>query len=460
MPDLVTLATLVMRELMLFSCVGFLVGSIDELLIDLVWIGRSVWRRLFVYPRFEAWTARKLAHRPDAKSFAVFIPAWDEAAVIGPMLDAAKRAYAEDRTHIFVGCYPNDLPTIEIVCRREDYRLSLVETATDGPTTKAHCLNQLYGALKKHEQRSGRLFDGIILHDADDVISPYEARIFDRLADRFGMIQLPVVPLPDRESRWISGHYCDEFAESHTKTQIVREALGAALPGAGVGCMIRRDVIEMLAKGSEGRPFAEASLTEDYELGLRLGAFGVRPAFVRIPDLGPFGIVATQAHFPTSFTAAVQQKARWMTGIGLAGWDRLGWGQGWVENWMRWRDRRGVMAAAILFAAYLAVLLCSGLLVWSVLTGSRPPQVGPIVTLLLHINAGMLLWRLFCRAFFVTRIYGWREGIRSLPRTLVANVISIVAARRAVKRYLAMRKRGQVEWDKTSHKFPSGLEIP
>lgn len=448
-----------LRELTLFAATGLLIGAFDELLVDLIWIARAGWRRIFVYRRFEALTADKLEYRTDAHCFAVFVPAWDEAAVIGPMLDAARRAYARDDVHIFVGCYPNDMPTIEIVRRREDRKLSLVDTGADGPTTKAHCLNQLYRALEVREARSGKRFAGVILHDAEDIVSASEARIFDRLVDRFGMIQLPVVPLPDAESRWISGHYCDEFAESHAKTQLVREALGAALPAAGVGCMIRRDVLDAVAADSETGPFAEGSLTEDYELGLRLGGYGFQSAFVRIPDGSRFGVVATQAHFPATFKAATCQKARWMAGIGLAGWDRLGWGQGWAENWMRLRDRRGVIAAFVLCAAYAAALLFGLLQAMSWLIGTASPAFGPTLTMMLELNSIMLVWRLVCRALFVTRIYGWREGLRSIPRSIVANIVSIAAARRAVLRYLSMLRLGKVEWDKTSHKFPDGAEF-
>lgn len=148
-----------------------------------------------------------------------------------------------------------------------------------------------------------------------------------------------------------------------------------------------------------------------------------------------------------------------MTGISLAGWDRLGWGHGWVENWMRLRDRRGVIAAVLLCAAYAAALLFVSLSAISALMGVSLPPVGPAVETLLRLNAVMLVWRLACRAFFVSRIYGRREGLRSVPRSVVANVISIAAARRAVFRYLSMLRIGRMEWDKTVHKFPDGTEI-
>ena len=95
-----------------------------------------------------------------------------------------------------------------------------------------------------------------MLHDAEDVVHPLELRIFDGLIDRAAVIQLPVLPLPDPHSRWISGHYCDEFAEAHIKELVVREAVGAAIPLAGVGCAIAREPLAQLAALQDGKPFA------------------------------------------------------------------------------------------------------------------------------------------------------------------------------------------------------------
>jgi bacteriophage N4 adsorption protein B len=55
----------------------------------------------------------------------------------------------------------------------------------------------------------------------------------------------------------------------------------------------------------------------------------------------------------------------------------------------------------------------------------------------------------------VARLYGWREGLRSIPRAVVANIIDMMAARRAVGLYLTARRDGVVRWDKTRHDFPA-----
>ena len=262
---------------------------------------------------------------------------------------------------LYVGVYPNDLATIEAVeaVTRDDERVQIVNGDLPGPTTKAECLNRLWAALVRDEQAEGRGFKAVVLHDAEDVVHSAELKLFDRLIERFDLVQLPVLPLVDRGSRWISGHYMDEFSETHGKGLVVPEALGAGMPSAGVGCALSRAALQQMADLGDGRPFDADSLTEDYELGLRLKDFGGRGIFVRLPASPGGRLVAVRAHFPARLEAAVRQKTRWMTGIALSGWDRLGWGGGSAERWMRLRDRRAVLAALILAAAYgVAALGC------------------------------------------------------------------------------------------------------
>ena len=263
--------------------------------------------------------------------------------------------------------------------------------------------------------------------------------------------EILVLPLRQPGSRWVSGHYLDEFAEAHSRDMVVREAIGAALPSAGVGCSIRRSALADIAASRGGLPFAEDSLTEDYELGLRLGELGLTSAFVRIADSNG-RIVATQAHFPATLPAAVRQKTRWTIGIALAGWDRVGWRGNIFECWMRLRDRRAPLAAMLLLCGYGALVLTALLLAFS---GSQRP-IGYALSTLLALNGGLLLWRLAVRASCVTRHYGWKEGLICIPRMITSNIIAMMAARRAVSTYLRMLKTGQVYWDKTEHSFPQG----
>lgn len=456
-PTLVLASALngVVRELTLFAAIGFAVGGLSDMVIDLIWIARGGWRRAIVHRRHpRARSDRLMVCRPG--TMAVFVAAWDEGAVIGAMLRHAIAAWDQHPDwRIYVGHYPNDPETAQALALIDDPRIRPVLNPRPGPTTKADCLNAMWRALLVDEARAGSPVKAVILHDAEDVVHHAELTVFDALIDRFALIQLPVLPLADPASAWIAGSYMDEFAESHARTIVVREAIGAGLPAAGVGCGFDRSMLGAIADARGGSHFDTQSLTEDYELGLRIAALGGRSAFVRIRDAHG-ALVAVRAHFPATLVAAVRQKSRWIAGIALSGWDRLGWRGGPAEWWMRLHDRRTLIAAMVLIAGYAALVL-GGLTQALRAVGALPPM--PVATgafaILLHLCAFMLMWRLAIRALIVTHTYGWREGARAVPRAVLSNVIEIMAARRALGVYRRMRRDGTVHWDKTAHVFPS-----
>jgi adsorption protein B len=234
----------------------------------------------------------------------------------------------------------------------------------------------------------------------------------------------------------------------------VREAIGAAVPSAGVGCAFSRAALSALADRQSGAPFDPASLTEDYEIGLRIAEMGGTAAFVRMSD-GRGDIICTREHFPETFQAAVKQKARWMIGISLSGWDRLGWHGGVAERWMRLRDRRAALAALILLAAYICLPLWGLIVAVQMLTGQSIARMSPILEALIGFNAALMTWRLLIRALFVSAAYGWRQGLLSVPRTFMANLIAIFAARRALGMYVGLLRGAPLIWDKTRHRFPA-----
>ncbi len=448
--------TEITAELALFAAVGFLLFAIDDLAVDAIYFLRHGWRAAVVYSRYPRMFADQLPAPMRPGWMAVLIPAWDEASVIAPMLRATLDRFGASEYRLFVGHYRNDPATLAALRSVEDPRIIAVNVGIDGPTTKADCLNRLYAALVEHEAATGRTAKAIVLHDAEDVVHRHELKLFDRLVEYAGLVQLPVVPLIDPNSRWVGGHYADEFAEAHMKELVVREAVGAAIPLAGVGCAVERVALSRLAARHDGRPFAGASMTEDYEMGLRLGQIGVKTMFVRIPaEPGSRAVVASRGHFPSTISAAVRQKARWIGGIAFAGWDRLGWRGGLGERWMRMRDRRGPLAAMLLLTGYAAALLWLEVAFAAALGAPIAVPISPVLALLLWINGWLLGWRLAMRAGFTTVAYGWREGLRSIPRTLVANLIAVLAARRAL---MIHSSGGPSQWDKTRHTFP--LELP
>lgn len=441
------------REAMLFAAVGLLIGGIDDLLIDVAFLIRRAWRggrrRLSV---------STLPKPTRSGRMAVFVPAWDEEAVIGAMLTTALDRYRHHDYRIYVGLYPNDGPTIAaaMAVARADPRVRLVIGNTPGPTTKAGCLNTLWHALLTADAVDGCTTKAIVFHDAEDVVHPDELTVFDSLIEGRAVVQLPVLPLVKRGSRFVSGHYADEFAEAHAKSLVVRTALGAGMPLAGTGCAVAPAMIARIAAARGGDPFDPASLVEDYELGLRIAEMGGRGLFARVTDERG-DLVAVRAYFPATLGTAVRQKARWITGIALVGWDRVGWARplALVDHWMRMRDRRAPIAVLVLGAAYLSIVAWLASVVSHGWTGVPVMPVPEAIRLLLIVNAWLLGWRLIVRAAFTARTYGWREAMWSVPRLVVGNLIALLAAGRAIWRYIWMLRGAAPAWDKTQHEFPA-----
>jgi adsorption protein B len=438
------------HELALFAAVGIAIGGLDDVAVDLIWLARTIWRRAVVYTRHKRADAGQLS---GLGTVAVFVPAWREGAVIGPMLETALARWRDADCRIYVGCYPNDPETrraVETLAARSE-KVRVVLNPRPGPTTKADNLNAMWRALLA----DGAPAVAVALHDAEDVVHPAEIGIYATLCTRFDLVQLPVLPLIERERGWwaraVSSSYADEFAESHGKSLIVREAIGASVPSAGVGCGFSGTMLERIAEG-HGAPFDEGSVTEDYELGLRIREMGGRGIFVRLPGKAGGTAVAVRAHFPDTIPAAVRQKARWQAGIALSGWTRLGWRGNVAEHWMRFRDRRAILAALVLLCAYV-----SGVSWVALDRAQRAPVFGSGEEALFALCTVLMLWRLLVRAAFVTHAYGPIEGLLSIPRVLLGNFIAMAAARRALQSYLRLARGAPLVWDKTEHSFPKAI---
>ncbi|MCL9998404.1 MAG: glycosyl transferase family protein [Erythrobacter sp.] len=449
---------LLQHELLLFAGVFFLVGALDDLAVDAAWL----WLRA----RGRAVTPRRsrasLAHRDLAGPAAVLIPAWHEAAVIGQTIRHLLETWPQDTLRLYVGCYRNDPATIgaAIAAAHGDPRFRLVIHGREGPTTKADCLNRLFAALTLDEERTQQRFAMLVFHDAEDMVDAGALGLLDEtIAGGADFVQLPVEPLVPHHRGWlarhIGAHYCEEFAEAHGKALVVRDALGAGLPGAGVGCAASRRALDWLVARQGGEtgaalPFASDSLTEDYELGLAIAAEGGRCRFVRARD-NDGSLIATRAFFPHRFDTVVRQKARWVLGIALQGWDRVGWAGGVSEYWMRFRDRRGPLTALVLLVGYALVLLTALMGLMIAFGFAEPPPLTPLLVAVLAANGAAFAWRIAMRFAFTAREYGVAEGVWAVLRLPLANVIAIIAGRRAVFAYARTLRGTAAAWDKTDH---------
>lgn len=456
-----------------------LISSIDDLFVDAWYWIREAYRALTVKRRYTPLTPEQLRER-DEQPLAIMIPAWLEYDVIAPMLENMVSVLEYRQYAIFVGTYVNDAATIAEVerMRRRYKQLVRVEVPHDGPTCKADCLNWVIQAIFLYEQQHNTQFAGVILHDSEDVLHPLELKFFNYLLPRIDFIQLPVTSLERDWYELVAGVYMDEFAEWHAKDLVVRESMTSVVPSAGVGTCFSRRALLALAETTNNQPFNTDSLTEDYDIGIRLSRLGMKSIMARFPvqfqvrrktwfgygrpkDLTLTMPLCVREFFPDTFRASYRQKARWTLGIGLQGWTQIGWRGSFAHKYLLVRDRKGIVTSLIALLAY--ILLAQFILFQSAVEAGWISIQYPSLfathawlQIVIWLNVTAYALRVAQRLYFVTRLFGWAHGFMSIPRLVVGNFVNFMATARAWKIFLSHHLLGtRIVWDKTMHDFPT-----
>lgn len=475
----------VLEHIAALTAVIILISSIDDLFIDVWYWVREIYRKLTLRRQrdYRPLTVHDLAQRSE-QPLAIMVPAWMEHDVIAHMIENMVSVLDYRNYVIFVGTYANDAATIEEVERmRRRYRqLRRVQLPHDGPTCKADCLNWVVQAIFQYEEQEQMEFAGAILHDSEDVLHPLELQFFNYLLPRKDMIQLPVMSLEREWYELVAGTYMDEFAEWHAKDLVVRESVSGMVPSAGVGTCFSRKALLALCADQRNLPFNPDSLTEDYDVGSRLHAMGMQTIFARfnvqfrVSRKRWFGLglqreevldipLCVREFFPNTLTTAYRQKARWVLGIGLQSWEQLGWKGSLVVKYLLFRDRKGIVTS---FASIVAYLLFFQFLLYYVARASGwftmrfPPlfTAGGWLTVVLQLTAIALTLRVVQRVYFVSLLYGWEQGVMSMPRMVVGNFVNFLAVSRAWRIFMTYLLFGKhIAWDKTMHDFPSTSQL-
>jgi len=191
--------------ILLWVCAVLLVISgIDDIYIDILyWFKR--WRYRRSLPDMDNVVS------VDEHSTALIICAWKEYKVIGRTLTYALSRMKYSNFLIFVGVYPNDTKTLEVVRRiaQKNNKVVICVNAHDGPTTKADNLNNVYNSINKFESDNERHFDIILIHDSEDFIHPLSMKLFNYFTMHKGIdgVQIPVVPIKDNRGKFIHRTY-------------------------------------------------------------------------------------------------------------------------------------------------------------------------------------------------------------------------------------------------------------
>ena len=401
-----------------------LISGLDDLILAVACLA-DWWRKRRFGIRMVHPPERELCALEE-KRLAVFVPCWHESAVIANMVEHNVAAIGYHNYDFFIGAYPNDQDTVEVLQRLEA-RFPNVHAAVcphDGPTSKADCLNWVYQRMLLFEESNGVHYDAIVTHDAEDLIHPRSFRIANYHLDQNDMVQIPVLALHTPFWQFTHGLYCDDFAEFQLKDMRARGIMGSFIPSNGVGTAYARRALELLAQSAGNRVFEPECLTEDYENGIRLHQLGCRQMFVPISG-EPGDLVATREFFPSSVSSAIRQRSRWLTGITLQAWQRHGWRGGLIQRYWFWRDRKGILGAPlslvtnILFLAGFATWLYAKFMgrAWGLPMQHIPPWILPST---LGLQAIHMAIRMGC----VARIYSWRFALAVPLRVLLGNYIN------------------------------------
>ena len=455
----------VLRGLSLPVAAGLLLDQADEIFVDANYLLRGLHRR---ERRLISW---KALERVPQKHVAVWVPAWREAEVIRRMLEHNLANIDHDRARytFFCGTYANDPETqheIEVAARRFP-GVRKVVVPHDGPTSKADCLNWIYQGTLLEEQRRGRPYDILLMHDANDVIHPLSLRLYSLLIPRYALVQLPVLSLNLGLRQGVGATYLDTLAERHLKDILVREAIGGLIPPAGVGCAFHRDAFVEVARAHGERPFNVESLTEDYEIALKFRLAGKRAHFAchaleatprpegdpplpgRPKDRrGRDEIIATREAIPDGLQASVKRGSRRILGTALQTWRQMGWPGSLPVLYSLWRDRKVLFTSALLLLAYLLVgygALRVGAEALGLPAGrlSVPGWRGQALRVLMIVNLVALGWRMAVKARLVAHLYGLGHALLSAPRMLLASLLDLGATGRAVWMFCTHRLTGR-----------------
>ncbi len=385
---------------------------------------------------------------------AVFIANWHEEDVLGRMVEGNLQRIPYENVMLYLGVYPNDTGTLRVAKELEAKypdRVHVIVNTLQGPTSKGQMLNEMFRQVYAGDDGP----EMAVLHDSEDIIDPRTFRVYASYAKEYDFIQVPVFSLNRGKGAYVASTYMDEFAERHTREMIVRNAVGATIPSAGVGtCMTRKLLKHFLA--TRGQVLMSGTVTEDYILGVEAKRAGFKSAFAAVSanaeDAG-LDFVATREFFPKTLAASIKQKTRWVYGINFEAARKLGWEGDLWDKYFFMRDRKGIITNVLPpISLVLLILLVSGIID----PAYMPYQVEGPFAVSLTINFIALVSRYVIRVSACKQVYGMYDLLGVAVRWPVGLYINAVAVFRAWKTYVGESNFATrpIVWSKTAHELP------
>jgi adsorption protein B len=425
-------------------CVSVLINlsSLDDAFIDVLAFGIV----RYSFPR-------RLAAPSGIPCTAVFVANWQEEDVLGRMVEGNLARIPMPQVKLCLGVYPNDTGTrtvaLALAAKHPD-RVRVIVNTLPGPTSKGQMLNEMFRQVYCGPDAP----DLAVLHDSEDIIDPGAFEVYAAHSNDHDFIQIPVFSLNSRNRSKVAATYMDEFAERHTREMIVRNAVGAMIPSAGVGTCMTKRLIEHFVR-TRGNVLMTGCVTEDYILGVEAKRAGFKSAFAAVSAEEKKGLnfIATREFFPKSLAASIKQKTRWVYGINFEAMHKLGWrGDPW-DIYFFVRDRKGMITN---FLPPISLILLTLILAGSVDPATMPAEFQAVFSLSISLNLLSLFARYLIRVAACRQVYGIYDLLGIAMRWPVSLYINMAAVWRAWKTYVGESAFASkpIVWSKTAHELP------
>src|SRR5947209_7701892 len=308
-----------------------------------------------------------VTYAPPQAKFAILIPAHNEVAVLGTLLESLAALN-----------YPKDLFTVHVVadnCTDTTANLArsvgwahVHERFDEVKRGKGYALNWLLQELKQDQFD----YDAYVILDADSVVdSTFLLAMNDKLLHGGRALQACYTVLNATESPSTALRWMALSLVNHVRP-LGRNGIGASSTLGGNGMCFTYDLLEQY-------PWQEFSLTEDYQYYLRLVLHGER--IIYVPD------AVVRSVMPIIFNQMRTQDIRWESSTG----SESAWKTAWklLNSGIRNGDFVRLEAIAELLTPPLSFLI-----IWCLLTliGSLVMWSLPHILISLILTSGLIYY--------------------------------------------------------------------
>lgn len=267
------------------------IGALVDLLQLLFFLIASYYLGIAVFSLFPV---RESGHQEGQLRFAVVIPAHNESAVLGSLLNSLRQQdYPQEAFSVFVMADHCTDHTAQTASKMGARVLYPDKTANCG---KGYVLADAFAQILNRAED----FDAIAVIDADNIADPrFLAEINDSMLHGCQAVQ-GYIDAKNPNDSWLSHAYAMWYWITNRISQMgcSRLGMGCRLGGTGfaLSCGLLREI-----------PWETGSLAEDAEYTLKLALADVRIAYAHK------AVVYDEK--PNSFRASVRQRCRWAQGI-------------------------------------------------------------------------------------------------------------------------------------------------